>query len=276
MNYNDHHPVDLYLDDCGGCLCKPDQLRFCPSCGEYLLHFVSSGSGTFYAKDRPFPISAGQFFLCFPNEADYRIHSDKSDPLSYTWISFHGSKAESTILHTSLSPDTPVCSLLIPAAPVRELLQNLLSVDAACLSGDVKRIGYLYRLFAALSASCQASHPEKTIREYPAKTYALYAMEYINNNYGETNITDVANQIGIDRSYLHHIFKQFFQLSPQEYLISYRLKTAASLLTETNASISQIAEVVGYEDSLQFSKIFKKYYGSSPKHYRNQICKERT
>lgn len=275
MEHNDHQPIDLFLNDCGTCSCEPGQICSFSPCRDYLLHFISGGNGYLYSNNQCFPFREGQLFLCFPDTADYRIQADKLYPLSYMWISFNGSKAESTVVHTNLSPDHPVCSLLIPAAPVKELIQNLILTDSATLSGEIKKLGYLYRLFALLTASYQASHPKKTTLEYPAKTYAAYAMEYINNNYDRASITDIANQIGIDRSYLHHIFKEFFQVSPQEYLISYRLKTAASLLTETKVSISQVANVVGYDDSLQFSKIFKKHYGCSPKHYRNQVCKER-
>lgn len=275
MEHSKQQPVDLYLNDCGICSCKPEQTHILPASDDYVIHFVSDGKGSFYSKNRRFPLAANQVFLLFPNESGCRVLSDAGEPISYLWASFNGSKAESAVTHTSLALDEPVCSLAVPADQIKELMQEILSADSSDLPDELRRIGYLYRLLASLTASYQASHPKKTTREYPSKTYALYAMEYINNNYDHTNITDVANQIGIDRSYLHHIFKQFFQISPQEYLVSYRLKTAASLLAETNASVSQISQVVGYEDSLQFSKIFKKYYGYSPKHYRAHTCKER-
>jgi AraC-like DNA-binding protein len=59
-------------------------------------------------------------------------------------------------------------------------------------------------------------------------------------------------------------------ISPQQYLINYRLEKARNLLKSTNLSISEISEQVGYPDPLSFSKIFKMYYKISPTEYRNQ------
>ena len=83
-------------------------------------------------------------------------------------------------------------------------------------------------------------------------------------------INDVAQQIGINRSYLTSIFRKQVGMSPQEYLMQYRMDKAQDLLVESDISVQEIALRVGYENALTFSKIFKSYYGLSPAHYRQQ------
>ena len=55
---------------------------------------------------------------------------------------------------------------------------------------------------------------------------------------------------------------------PKQFLQKTRMERAVFLLTETDGDISLIAKSVGYDDALLFSKMFKQYYGDSPKQYR--------
>ena len=65
-----------------------------------------------------------------------------------------------------------------------------------------------------------------------------------------------------------HKFKEIMGKSPMDYLITIRINKASELLIGTNNSIQTISSSVGYEDSLYFSKLFKKVKGISPLQYR--------
>jgi AraC family transcriptional regulator of arabinose operon len=62
-------------------------------------------------------------------------------------------------------------------------------------------------------------------------------------------------------------------MSPQQYLMQYKLKKARELLMDTDLPIQDIAMQVGYDNPLTFSKIFKNYYGESPRMYRLRKAK---
>ncbi len=99
-------------------------------------------------------------------------------------------------------------------------------------------------------------------------------MEYIQRHYSLIRVNDIASYLGISRYYLAHIFKEKLHVSPQEYLLNYRLERSAMLLRTTGLSIQEISEKAGYENPLTFSKIFKNAYGLSPKNYRAKILME--
>ncbi len=78
--------------------------------------------------------------------------------------------------------------------------------------------------------------------------------------------------------YLRKLFKSEMGMTPHDYLTGLRIQMAEKLLCSTESleqNISEIAYICGYSDSLYFSRVFKKYFGCSPKKYANQIRKER-
>jgi AraC-like DNA-binding protein len=82
-------------------------------------------------------------------------------------------------------------------------------------------------------------------------------------------IDDIAKTIGISRGYLTGSFKKELGVSPQEYLINFRLEYAASLIRKTSSPIGDIAAEVGYNDSMAFSKAFKQKFKMSPTAFRD-------
>jgi len=70
--------------------------------------------------------------------------------------------------------------------------------------------------------------------------------------------------------YLRKLFKKEVGVSPLEYLTELRMKSAETLLTAmwTNEySITEIAQMCGFADSLYFSRVFKKHFGCAPSNY---------
>jgi transcriptional regulator GlxA family with amidase domain len=98
--------------------------------------------------------------------------------------------------------------------------------------------------------------------------YVQKAIEYLNTHYSiNISIEHVAYTLGIDRRYLCRIFKKKKGETPQSYLINLRLERAALLLTQYNFSVEDVTRSTGYNDICNFSKMFKKKYGLSPKTY---------
>jgi YesN/AraC family two-component response regulator len=64
------------------------------------------------------------------------------------------------------------------------------------------------------------------------------------------------------------IFKEYFNTSPQNYLINFRINKACNLMKNPNLSIGEISRSVGYDDPFLFSKMFKKIKGIPPRIYR--------
>ncbi len=98
------------------------------------------------------------------------------------------------------------------------------------------------------------------------------AVDFILSNYcNPIKITDVADYVCINRSYLYTLFKNAMGMSPQQFLSTFRITRAAELLEMTSLPVESIALSCGYSDPLVFTKSFKQMRHMSPSAYRKQI-----
>ena len=100
-------------------------------------------------------------------------------------------------------------------------------------------------------------------------------MEYIRNHFQEDlTVAKLARYVGLNRSYLTTVFQSVLQLSPQQFLMRFRMTRAAQLLREHELSVGEVARSCGYPDPLTFSKAFKRTMGVTPSQYRRGARKE--
>ena len=106
--------------------------------------------------------------------------------------------------------------------------------------------------------------------------YVEFIKDHIQNNYSKPiYLSELALAAHISIPYLSAKFKKTVGCSFTEYLIRFRMNKACEFLKEKGTPVSKIAELVGYPDYIQFSKIFKKYKGMTPTAYRASVGTKR-
>jgi two-component system response regulator YesN len=91
---------------------------------------------------------------------------------------------------------------------------------------------------------------------------------------GKISLQDIADSVSFSRTYLANLFKQETGMTVWNYLLVIRMENAKALLNSSLKSY-EIAEKVGYDNSIHFSKLFKDYYGLSPMEYRKRILSKK-
>lgn len=113
------------------------------------------------------------------------------------------------------------------------------------------------------------------VRQYDEKEneYSIEAiLQFIHEHYQEhLTVTHIADLFKMERRHLAYIFKRYTGMSPLNYLTEYRIRRSKELLRHEQYSITQVAELVGFDDNLYFSRIFKKRTGYSPSAYREVV-----
>ena len=91
---------------------------------------------------------------------------------------------------------------------------------------------------------------------------------YIQNNlHREITLTELADKVGFNKTYFVKRFKILWGMPPMQFVNSQRLEVARRLLTTTDMSVSEIAEVAGFRTLHYFSRAFKRNTGISPTEY---------
>lgn len=105
--------------------------------------------------------------------------------------------------------------------------------------------------------------------------YIDFIKKYISLHYSEkTSLNELAEIMNLSRSYLSTLFKNEMGISFQDYLINFRLNRAIEIMTEKRIPLAMVSNMVGYSDYAQFSKIFKRKMGLSPKKFiENKMTK---
>lgn len=120
----------------------------------------------------------------------------------------------------------------------------------------------LYKLATPLLTEEVGSRPESTIR-------ARMMLGFIHQHYAEpVTIKQLAAHTGVCERECFRSFAQYFNTTPMDYLMRYRISMAARRLVETGDPISQIAGECGFSSSSYFSLVFRQIMGKTPREYR--------
>jgi AraC-like DNA-binding protein len=255
----------LNLDYCGREQCEPSY-QFGPFTRKnYVIHVVNEGSGVYNVGDKEYKVSKGQAFLIYPKiETVYK--ADASDPWYYSWIGFHGYRCDEYLKKMGFSPENPVVTLEEPEK-LKEYFDTMIATKELTLRDELVRMSNLLQIFAVFLENNKSVKEVK--QDYPSSVYVQYAVDYMMSHRKEKiKIDDIAHTIGISRGYLAGSFKKEMGVSPQEYLINFRMEYAASLIRKTQDPIGDIASEVGYNDAMAFSKAFKQKFKMSPTAFR--------
>ncbi len=125
-----------------------------------------------------------------------------------------------------------------------------------------------YKIITTLSkANSQNYLPEGKYRLISA------SIEYLQMHYLEANFdcNILAEMSGLSYSYYKKLFIQRFNVTPKQYILSHRLQYARNLLENSGLTVTDIAEICGYNNIYYFSQAFKNAFGMSPTAYAKHI-----
>lgn len=232
-------------------VCEPSH-RYGPNIrNHFLIHYVESGKGRFITENSEYNLSSGDMFFISPGELTV-YEADEKDPWTYKWIGFECAFDISDIF----------CENVVSSEKCEIFFSEILESEKYGDDAEYFACGKIFELIATLRKRL-AMHGK---REH---SYAQRAKNYIETNYyKDITIAGLAAEMGLDRSYLSTVFREFTGKSPKEYLVDFRLKNAADLMTIYDFSPKQAAASCGYDDIFNFSKMFKKKYGVSPREYK--------
>ena len=228
------------------------------------LFYIIGGKGQFLINDQLYPVNTNHLVIINPNV----IHTEVSlnaQPLEYIVLGVDG--IELSISGTS---NGQFC-----------ILDHFESLDmASCLRNilremEMKQPGYedvcqafMEILIIRLMRSTGLSLPSETSVVSTNRQCAA-VRRYIDLHFKEAlTLEQLAEEGHMNKFYLSHAFKREYGVSPINYMISRRIEESKYLLAETDLSMSQIAQLLGFSSLSYFSQVFHRTQSVSPKEYR--------
>ena len=226
------------------------------------LIWCLAGKGWVQLQGKVHGVTAGE--LVWINCAKPHSHwADTADPWEVYWLRIEGPRLEtiSQMLGTDSNPVFSGCPTDSPLVypEVFQRMQSRSPESPALIHAAVARL-----LAAAFCARAGSGEALET-----APPVLRKAMEWMRLFYFETaRVEQLAAMSGLSPSHFNRLFKRAFGTSPIDWLRRERISQAKRRLVESQETIKQIAEQVGYADRFFFSKDFKSYTGMTPGEFR--------
>lgn len=235
----------------------PKNLRQVMKRDVYILHYVIEGCGTFCGEG--FDDSGG--YLVCPGELEI-VEADSKQPYEAYWIMVQGSEAIEFLKRCGLPLHNSVFTFTQTKACAEILRNTLFDINPKSEWEEASLMqAAFYRVMALHLAGFMGQGSGDTV---PQKV-----KEFIQKNYyNDISVENMAKSFHFSRNYLYMLFKKEYGISPQAYLLKYRIEKAKELLKyEPNLTVSEVARAVGFKDPMYFSRVFHKMVGMPPSEF---------
>ena len=85
------------------------------------------------------------------------------------------------------------------------------------------------------------------------------------------NLEQIADLLHLSAEHFHRLFRSRMGMTPLHYMLRLRMRQAQRMLADPARSVGEVAAGCGYADAFYFSRVFRQYFGRSPRQYRNAI-----
>jgi len=229
------------------------------------LHLTVRGEGNYDCIRQQYVAGPGDLVLLGPDAVyDYAAVDDEiweyhwiyfqPDPRIIEWLNWR--ELGPNIYHVKLtSAELPHFASLMIAA--QDLNPQFDEIDRALFFNLVEH------LFIR-SQKC-VDRKQVVFRDSRVNDAKAYILEHLDRPF---TVVEVAQSLGLSRTQLSVLFKRATGQSILNWANDRRMALAVQMLLQTDHSVATIADELGFEDALYFSRKFKSYMGKSPRNYR--------
>lgn len=226
--------------------------------------YINQGEALLHSTGMQFRLAPQQGLFAFPDLA-YVLYNEGQGALVATWLTFSGYQVEHYLNRADMTRTRPVFS--DAQGVVGEKFERMYLAAHKLPNRYCPMMSGLYDIFGTLLDNSPA--PKSNAYSDGADFFALKAVDYIERHYAHPiSVEDIAGALGISRKALYAIFRNILRISPNQFLIYYRLEKACMRLRLSSQPISEIAYSVGYANQFYFAREFKRLIGIPPSVYR--------
>ncbi len=235
---------------------------------DFQLLYIAAGKAHFHFDGKEQIVTAGHMVLYRPKEPQkYEYYGE--DQTEVYWVHFTGGNVTNILRSYGLTDDKRVfyCG---SGLDYQNLFRTMINELQMCKENYAEMLEmYLRQIFIMLQR--YFLNTLKTDNTHVVEVIDKATL-FFNEHYSEEiSIDEYAQSNHVSISWFIRNFKQCTGSTPMQYILSKRIYNAEILLHDSSYNVTEIAQIVGYDNPLYFSRIFKKIKGLSPSEYRKNI-----
>ncbi len=235
---------------------------------DYQLLYIASGKAHFFFHGVEQIVSAGNMVIYRPKE-EQRYYYYGVDHTEVFWVHFTGKDVKNILRKYGIDDYMHIIHTGTALEYKYLFLQMIQELKLCRVDYEDLLVNHLQHLLIRVHRAITAKPHGKSLthmREIDA------AVRYFHENYHtEININEYAASHHMSVSWFIRGFKEYTNSTPTQYILSLRISNAQTLLENTDYNVTEIAEIVGYDNPLYFSRLFKKQVGVSPSDFRKAL-----
>lgn len=236
----------------------------------FRIYLVLCGRGSIYIEQNFLRFGKENIFLIPPGvKAIYASDADAESRLLF--LGFNGADAKGISGAIGFS-DGLYVRRAGNAADIEKLMRVIGSLsDTQSVAGRFLQLSKFYELVSRMT-----KEDEKLKKTKLSHEYVIYAVNYLTDNLKDNiSVSDIADKLNIDRTYLYKIFIKEMGVSPMAYLMEQRMIRAEELIRKTNKTLEEISHLSGFNNYANFKRIFYRKYGTAPQFFARRVRKSR-
>ncbi|MEO7099453.1 MAG: AraC family transcriptional regulator [Luteolibacter sp.] len=232
----------------------------------FCLEFVSRGTGTICIGETQEDLRPGTFFLYGPGQ-HHQIASSAENPLGKYFVGFSGAGVAEFLEKYELQAG--FVARCLKGEPIRRTFDML--IDRGVGKSRLAR-----PLCAAITRQLLllCSDDVTDFANTDSLAFATYSRvkEFIERNFLQINkLEAIASACELDAPYLCRLFARYHDGSPYQFLTRLRMEHASRILLESDATVKEVAAVLGFKDAFHFSRVFKSIHHAPPSLFRQSM-----
>ncbi|MBD2664067.1 transcriptional regulator [Richelia sinica FACHB-800] len=127
---------------------------------------------------------------------------------------------------------------------------------------------HLIRHYSTFSANTTNTSQGKGLSQRKLQKAISYIQENLQT---DLSLPDISAFVDMSMYHFSRLFKQSTGFAPHQYVLNCRIEEGKRLLTHTEKTIDEISRLVGFQNQSHFTSVFRKFVGTTPKVYREQV-----
>lgn len=249
-------PLDFYID-------RPNGMN------GWIINLTVEGEGRVFDGRESFVVQPGDLLLFPPQAVHYYGRDHAAEKWWHRWIYFQPRAYWRTWLEWERQVRKVYILRRKGSAFFREMFRLFVEVEQFSLLSDNLSVDLAFNRLEHILLSCARVDRAAQMKNVRIDERVLAACSLISSDLQRSmSIKEIASGVCLSPSRLSHLFRKHVGMGVVQWRDSQRIQYAMQLLRVTNVPIKSLSQMVGYDDPLYFSRVFRRNVGMSPRHFR--------